>query len=74
LVPAFSQDNPERQGSVGFQKMQEYSRGTAITDPTITDPKKFGIPTNERDRPFSFWVERRCSPAITTREGIGFSR
>jgi hypothetical protein len=46
-------------------------------------PKNLAIPTNERDLRegsaskdlhFSFWVELRFSPAITTREGIGLSR
>ena len=54
--------------------MQEYARGTAISDPQefcYSDPGR-GI--CEKDLPFSFWMEQRVSAAITTREGIGFSR
>jgi hypothetical protein len=56
--------------------MQEYSRGTAISD-----PQEFCYPAQARDLredvkdlQFSFWMEQRFSAAITTREGIGLSR
>jgi hypothetical protein len=53
--------------------MQEYSRGTAISD-----PQEFCYPTQERDlregSAVQFRMEQRFGAAITTREGIGFSR